>query len=308
MKYTIWVGILVSCISTTTWGQEDIPAVPEPGVVLYGKILASNGVTTIPATAINLQVRQVGGEDVSLSEPPNVINSDGVYYYIARIPFESVLPGLENTSIADLDGTDRSYQIQPDAVEYEGASDSSVTGVENAESSSAFDFGSNSLRGGVFRMDIQTQFDISNIADYDSWAVDHFGTTEGDGAKGADPDTDGLTNEQEWFFKTDPTNTNPDQRLHRTVINIHPVVEDPMHMTIKISPKWNDGRIYTVTKTTDLSDSDSWEVPTPPITIVDLAPIGDSGAVEAIATDTAANEEAAFYRIEVTLPSQTLDE
>ena len=307
MKNTILIGMLTFCVTTITYGQV-VPGVPEPGVLLYGKIFAVDGVTTIPATAVNLHVRATGGTVIPLTT--DVISSNGIHYYVARIPFESVLSGLEDTSSNNIDAMDEGYQLEPDSVQFDSSTDNAVAPLDNADSIPTFAFGSNNLRGQLFRIDIQTQFDTAGLPNYDSWAASHFGEdigSTGVGAITADPDRDTFTNEQEWLFRTDPTNTDPDKRLHQTVIDVESVYEQPTHMSIRISPKWNDGRVYVVTKSTDLRE-DSWHVPNPPISIVDTAPIGATGAFEAVATDTLANEEAAFYRIEVTLPAQASSE
>ena len=78
--------------------QSPPPGIPEPGIVLYGLILAADEVTTVPAQAVSLRIAKEGGAPIPTTGEV-FAGDDGRWRYVARIPFETVLPGLADTPV-----------------------------------------------------------------------------------------------------------------------------------------------------------------------------------------------------------------
>jgi len=72
--------------------------VPEPGVIVYGRVLSSDGVTTLPPTSLAVSVKfsgQLAGKTIPVTVGPG---EGGATYYVARLGFgnKEVIPGASN--------------------------------------------------------------------------------------------------------------------------------------------------------------------------------------------------------------------
>lgn len=309
-KMKISFLFLLCCILGSSLSASP-PGIPEPGIVLYGRILAKDGITTVPASAVNLRIGRTD-DSFGISVIGNVVLSNGGrHYYVARIPFETVLDGFQNTAVLDFDQDqteDDSYGMQyPDSaqntVEYSGETDY-ISPVAGDGSVTSFAFGSGTSRGTVVRMDLQTDFDVSGLPGYSDW-ISFFPTIPEDRRnKQDDFDGDGATNEIEWLYGTDPTNTNADHRLHDLYVDITTRSDSNVNVVITFYPKWNDGRVYSITKSTTVGSEESFQETQPPIGISDKEQIGDSNAFVAEGSDQPSTDEPSFYRVEVSVEAQ----
>lgn len=303
MKKTIVFSLAASLFIGALIKGADIDLVPEPGVVIYGQILAADGETAIPASEVRIRLSRLGKGNSDQIVADLVVDDSGEQFYVANFPFYSRVDGNGPVGFSSFDPdqeTPDTFQFASsgNAAVFQGSSDN-VVAVESDKSVTSFDFGSGGVRGGVFRMDILTDFVIQNLVGYDEWIFEYESIPGDERGKQDDFDKDGSTNEQEWVFGTDPTNQDPNDKLHRLVVRILPVDESGPN-TIEFYPKWNDGREYTILKSTS-PEGDSFAPPSPMIPIADGDTISDL-AVEASAVDAASNgQDAVFYRVEVTL-------
>lgn len=286
--------------------QPQPPGIPEPGIALYGLILAADGVQTVPAQSVSLRVSKEGGTPI-VANGEVYRGKDGRWRYLAQIPFETVLPGLADTPAQNFNQdqtTDDTYGLffpntPNNAVAYNGQT-SNVGAVDGNGSVSTFSFGAKEVRGLMVRMDIRTLFDITGLPTYEQWAAGIFGAASGNGARAADPDGDGLNNEFEWIAGLDPLNLDPDSPLNKLVIDIQTIQGQGSQKRITFRPKVA-GRVYTVEKRTDI-ESGAWiAVPASTATTDTPLPAAPEASESQIVDSSAAGDKG-FYRLKIELP------
>lgn len=87
-----WAFILLACLLTSRLAAQ-VPGLPEPGLVVYGRVV--NSKTLTPALPTNLIWQVAGGSDgITVSSRLVVVNSD--VYHVTRIPFETRSIGTQN--------------------------------------------------------------------------------------------------------------------------------------------------------------------------------------------------------------------
>ncbi len=73
--------------------QAQTPALPEPGLFIYGPIVNKVSQQPVPASAVQWQVSG-GGEGVTLNA--TLININGQVFHLTRVPFETRVVGTQN--------------------------------------------------------------------------------------------------------------------------------------------------------------------------------------------------------------------
>ena len=272
--------------------------IPEPGIVLYGRVLANDGTSSVPANAVTVQLSSIR-QAVNAEVTPG---RDGFHYYIAKFPFESVLPGRTgSSSVPDLPTAPQTYQLETNtSVEANGERDSNPSVAETGGSTRSFTFGGPGARGGVFRMDLITTFSVHDAPDYNTWANEFFGTTTGIGAPDADPDGDGHVNEFERIAGLDPTSSDPNDPMSRFVLEVGPDPQSPGTMVVSFRPKV-PGRSYEVRRSPSLGAGQDWR--TMPAALQQDAPLpgAPGGVVQGVLQDVLAPVDQGFYDVQIEL-------
>ena len=175
---------------------QNLPALPEPGLLWYGALSPANTAGTNPPPPAAVQW-SVNGNASSAVVNATVVSINGQYFYVARLPFETrqlggmtLAPG-SNTLAFSLPGAlyTRAALVNGLSATIAGSTSGNLTnfgcGVTN--------------RGAQERIDLVFGAARETFA---QWAVRYFGTTNID--PNADPDGDGLTNYQEYLAGTNP--------------------------------------------------------------------------------------------------------
>ncbi|MBK1835052.1 hypothetical protein [Roseibacillus ishigakijimensis] len=311
MKHSLFLmapalGLLVPILHAQTTG------VPEPGVIVYGKVLASDGTSTLPATSLTVVTSFQQSEPLkSVTVPTTVgLGKEGASYYVARINFGNISVVGGNNQIQgsaihfDYPASPTGYTLRLPSSRVTSDGQNSPVSVPSPQVAT-FTFPENSSgeegRGQMVRMDLLTNIDAP-VGTYESWATANgLDPNSATGMRTADADGDKMTNEAEWTFGTDPLNQNSNAALHKVVVSIESVAGQPGQKRIRFTPKYSDGsRTYEIHKSTDLGQSDPFALTTPAIPISD----GDeiiSNIFEGVALDSDASDPEAFYRIEASL-------
>ena len=286
------ISLGLSLVSIVSFAQ----GIPEPGIVLYGKILASDGITSVPATSVQVELSSIG--QVVPAEVTR--GNDGFHYYVASFPFESVLPGKRGSaSIPDLPPTPQTYELGTGTlVEAEGGRSLNPTASEQGGSVKSFEFGGDGVRGALFRMDLVTSFVVESLSDYESWANEFFGNSEGDGAPGADPDGDGHVNEFERIAGLDPTSADPGDPMSRFVLEVMPDPSSPDGMLVSFRPKV-PGRSYEVRRSPSLGEAQEWQVLSPDLQQESTLPGAPEGVAQVLLQDAQAPSDQGFYDVQI---------
>ncbi len=291
--------------------------IPEPGVVVYGRMLSSDGERSIPFSSAMLRFT-VGNRSLDVEAEP--VQSRGEHYYVAHIPFETRrLSSDENATVIGQDpakfelrpdGEDEAYSFETTgrAPNFGLPGEPSIVTVGDeasvnlslaANGTGTFLFGDPSQRGKVVQMDIVTTFPPNGRMTYEQWARSIWGSIEGDGMPNADPDGDGLTNEFEFIAGLDPTNADPDSPLNRFVISIGSLGGDGV--AVSFSPRV-EGRVYTVRKASDLTSPVTWEALPGDADSSEQPLEGEPDAAVRTVVDRSASDERGFYTVEIVYP------
>ncbi|MEZ5324662.1 MAG: hypothetical protein R3F19_06335 [Verrucomicrobiales bacterium] len=207
-------------VATSDSASAQIPAIPEPGIVLYGKILAADGQSTVPASEVQLRLNSAPAQTGQV-----VAGADGVHFYVIKIPFESRLGGvLDDTPLSDFTDADSTYQLSTapgsNRVSFGGEEDRTISAVDSAESTSSFQFGSGEARGKVVRMDILTDFNLSGVPTFEAWIVGYPSIPANQRGRDDDADGDGHSNGFEWIAGLDPTDASKANPLATFILDI----------------------------------------------------------------------------------------
>jgi len=262
MKRILFTLIPVLKLGTPLFAQN---GVPEPGVIVYGKVFAADGLTTLPASAltVSLYFQQAAGDGqpaVTRTFAGEVGRGENEEtFYVAQLEFanlevigETATPfnkfvfptsgqksfALSGSSNVNSEGVNSPITRTPQPPNFTYPAPNAIGGVD---------------RGKVVRMDLITQLTAPTDT-FENYIARYPGLTGDDALPGSDPDGDSMTNEAEWLFKTDPTNTASNRALHRLVVTIASVEGEVDSQRLTFTPMFDDGsRSYQILESTTLS-------------------------------------------------------
>ena len=212
--------------------------IPEPDLVLYGAVEDTAG-RLLRVGSLSVQIRPVGGgRSLTLAAALQSIHDQ--FSYVVRAKCETEIPGFALSEDAlKLGG---SYHILNVRV-----NDQAATVLPSRQSDLTLSIGP-SDRGLLFRVDFSSAVPPSD--DYDEWIRLIFLEGSPSAARTADPDGDGLTNEQEWRAGTLPNDEN-------SVLEFVKVEADGGG---GVSITWRSvpGTRYTVRRSTELNQLQSF--------------------------------------------------
>lgn len=197
--------------------------VPEPGLIVYGQVYSLAAPTqTVAIGAIKWNPAPGGSGTIvsasNYSNPPETVPSESTgSYYIARVPFESVNPAglaLTGSSSFDLlttlpDPHQLGLRITPLGSTTEmTAQVKAINGTPQPGNPTFFNWSDISAnasaprRGRLIRVDLLV--DSAPIDAFSLWMADFIAAGKPGSEQTADPDGDGMTNEEEYAAKTNP--------------------------------------------------------------------------------------------------------
>ncbi len=191
------------------------PGVPEPGLILWGKLTDAGGnAATVPAAALNW-IADNGTESFNItgaSTPPvQTWSSGGQNFYMVEIPFNTYKVGAAPLSLignsfefpSPAPVTPPSYVFQASA-NGSAATIKAVNGVASGQPTftvSDFTVSGTAGRGRVTQVDLTV---VSSADPYTAWMNAYLSSSDPRAARTADADGDGQTNEQEFAANTNP--------------------------------------------------------------------------------------------------------
>jgi hypothetical protein len=189
-----WFGVSAGSLDAQT-----LPAIPEPGLVMYGSVNASlSGGGMLAAGVLDWTIY---GNSSTTTVATTIIDVNGQYFYIARVPFETRHVGADTFA-----ATRNTLEFIATGATYTRSAQVNGTNATIAFASSGnlatFPFGAGN-RGSVERVDLQVNLTVPSFQD---WALRYFGTTNIN--PNADADGDGVSNYKEYLAGTDPLNKN----------------------------------------------------------------------------------------------------
>jgi hypothetical protein len=109
------VTFLISITSFAT------PAVPEPGIIIYGRVYSTSNNAPIIFTMIALKLTDKLGDTVVLNgdtnPPVRIMTVNAVTYYVARVPFYTRVVGNPGTQ-ANFDLPNNSFELKQQSTAY----------------------------------------------------------------------------------------------------------------------------------------------------------------------------------------------
>lgn len=205
------------------------PGVPEPGLVIWGSVVNINNPSQpVAITSVSWSVTDGTKTAVytAATKPPTRIASlDGQSYYVLEVPFDTrtfgsvVLGDPASIGIQSFElkaSSPPTYTLTP-TINGALATVRSVDGAPGSGSNIPVSGFNAATRGKVVRVDLA----INPPTDpYETWAAGFFGNAASpNAARTADPDGDGLTNEQEYLAGTNPTEATSSLRLLTITVN-----------------------------------------------------------------------------------------
>lgn len=234
-KFLLGAGLL-SLLSTLPVAASTVipPGVPEPGLVLWGLVVNQTNVSqTLPIQTAQWSVTDGDKTAVfnAASRPAvRILSLDGQSFYVLEVPFDTRRLGqvtLSDPATVGLDSFELkassppTYVLTP-TINGALATVRSVNGAPSSGESLPVAGFSSLTRGRVLRVDLAI---LPAADDYEAWAAGFFGDPNlPEAARDADPDGDGLTNEEEFAAGTDPTD--PESVLRLLTLTFDPAGQD----------------------------------------------------------------------------------
>ncbi|MCI0541867.1 MAG: thrombospondin type 3 repeat-containing protein [Verrucomicrobiales bacterium] len=205
------------------------PGVPEPGLIIWGTVVNVNDPSQpVAITSVSWSVTdgtKTAVYTAATKPPTRIVPLDGQSYYVLEVPFDTRTFGT--IALADPDtigiqsfelkaASPPTYTLTP-TINGVLATVRSVDGAPGSGGSIPVSGFNAAVRGRVVRVDLA----INPPTDpYEVWAAGFFGNaTIPNAARMADPDGDGLTNEQEYLAGTNPTEAASSLRLLTISVN-----------------------------------------------------------------------------------------
>jgi hypothetical protein len=191
------------------------PGVPEPGLVIWGNVVnATNAAEQIAIASASWSVTDGTKTAVysAASVPPvQIISLAGKSYYVVEVPFDTrrfgtivladpALSGMDSFELKPL--SPATYTLTP-TINGVLATVRSIDGAPASGGSFPVAGFTSTTRGRVIQAELAI---LPSADDYDSWAAGIFGAGHPNGARTADPDGDGSSNEREFAAGTNPNN------------------------------------------------------------------------------------------------------
>jgi len=278
------MGVAVVLCVSSVWG---VPALPEPGVIMYGNVRSSVNAQLLPITSMGLQVLDSSGNTVSLSGTTTpalrIVTVNSMSFYVVQVPFATRSVGPAGSQVV-FDAPLNAFELRNVSSTYtRSATINGKVATFATKSQETFQL-SASERGKFEQVDFIIDELPVNESTYAAWAAKYFlnlGASEAQ--QDFDADGDGLTNKQEYAAGTDPTDP---LSAFKTIW-----IEALANGGIRIEWRSVPGKTYKVEKCTDAL-------------LQNWARIGvdvtASGSVAEFVDDAARLDAFAHYRIRVT--------
>lgn len=281
---TVGCSGLVACLSVAT--ARAVPALPEPGLIMYGNVRSSVNGQLLRITAMGLQVVDSTGNTVSLSGVSSpalkLVTVNSVSFYVVQVPFATRSIGPAGAQVI-FDAPVNAFELRGVSSTYTRSA--SINGKNATFANRAQEtFQLTAAERGKFeQVDFVIDEQPVSESTYAAWAAQYFvNLAAAEAQPDFDADGDGLTNTQEYAAGTDPT----DPLSAFKTIRIELLANGGFRIEWKSVP----GRVYKVEKCTDASLK-NW---------VQLgAEVTASGTTADYVDDTARTDAFAHYRIRV---------
>lgn len=278
----------VICLLGAVRSWSQIPAIPEPPILLYGTVTDKSNNQPVTITSVNWQVTD-GTTNRSYSAatlPATRIISNGQSFYLLEVPqetrvvqngagqitlqpgsngFEVKSPAQTYTLTATINGSAATVKAVDSTSQPPGTASASIADYRPA------------TQGRMMRVDLWINEDP-----YLTWAAGYFPNPNApEAAPGFDFDHDGFTNEQERLAGTDPTNGTSALRLAN-------FSRAPTGESFSLTWASVPGKTYRI-QTSDTLLSNEW------IPIGD--PITATASTSSLSVPTNALENRRFFRV-----------
>lgn len=215
----LWPAVLTPSLH----GQTIPPGVPEPGLVLWGAVVnktnTSQGVTITSASWSVTDGTKTAVYSAATRPATRIVNSGGRTFYVLEVPFDTRRIGtvtLADPAIVGIDSFELkaasppTYTLTP-TINGVVASVQAIDGAPGSGNNLPVPGFTSATRGRAIRVDLAI---VPPLNDFASWAAGFFPNPNApEAARTADPDNDGLTNEDEFAAGTIPTDKNSTLRI-----------------------------------------------------------------------------------------------
>lgn len=231
--YPTVMALMMLLLAPKNFAQ--LPAIPEPGLLMYGAISNSSSGSLLTAASVSWTIT---GNNSTSSIPCTIVAVNNQFFYLTKVPFETRHLGSVNFT-----ATTNVIAFNPAPINYtrsvlvNGAS--AVIAASSRGHLGTFPFGA-SDRGSVERVDLTVSLATESFA---QWSLRFFGTNNVN--PNADSDGDGVSNYLEYLGGTDPT----DRHSLLTMTNIQP---DPQ-AGIVISWQSAPSKTYSILRSSSLA-------------------------------------------------------
>lgn len=188
------------------WNAHAIPPIPEPGIIIYGKVTDASRNTAAPITGLSWTISN-DDKSIVLSVGAGIETSvlNGETWFIARVPFAST--NVQGVAIDPVSNTTFETTQTPVLYSRSIVTVNDVVAQISAPAGGSFTFpasaGVTDL-GRTERVDLVIPHNLG--AAYSTWAVGRWGNIYApDASPNADPDHDGQLNGFEFTAGTDPS-------------------------------------------------------------------------------------------------------
>lgn len=212
------VALLVGLVPQS---QAQVPGIPEPSLLLFGTVMEAKTNQAVSVSTVTWQVSDgtVNNSFSAASLPATrTVSSGGESFYVLEVPFDARAIQTATSQIAlttragslPLKTTSATYTLTA-SINGQAAKIAVVDGLAQAANKTSYTFNdyTPTTQGRMIRVDLLLPSDA-----YTDWATLFFGSASAaEALRTADPDRDGLTNEEEFNAGTDPTTATSGLRI-----------------------------------------------------------------------------------------------